>query len=253
VYIPHDNVLAVNDRGSGNLDLYAANSLAHISSITFGRGNGDLRYDAATGRLYLGYDAGHQSGIAIMDSSGRPLAQLPLDSHPAGFVVDASAKCLYVNLPESREIAVFDLAGDKRIATWSLGAESGANFPMALDAARNRLFVATRSPDRLLVLEARTGRIQQTLMAPGDVGNLFYNAGTQELYVSGGTGSIAVYASDKTGWLKDIQNIRTRRGARTSLLDPVTGHYYLAVPAGHGSVAEIRVYVVVAKAHGSAQ
>ncbi|MGH8282219.1 MAG: hypothetical protein ACRESE_00025 [Gammaproteobacteria bacterium] len=252
VYLPHNNVLAVNNGGSGDLNLYAADSLIQISSITFGSRTGGLRYDAATGRLYLGYDAGHQSGIAILDSNGRPLVQLPLGSHPSGFVVDAAAKRLYVNLPDSREIAVFDLSDDKRLATWPLGIESGTNFPMALDAIHGWLFVATRSPDRLLVLEARTGRILQTLMAPGDVGDLFYNAGTQELYASGGVGRIVVYASGKTGRLLESEDIHTLRGARTSLLDPVIGHYYLAVPAGRGSVAEIRVYVVTANEQGNA-
>ncbi len=251
VYLPDNNVLVVNDGGSGDLNFYAADSLTHISSITFGSRTGSLRYDAASGRLYLGYDAGHQSGIAIMDRNGRPLTQLPLNSHPAGFVVDASAKRLYVNLPDSREIAVFNLSNDKRVATWSLGIGSGANFPMALDAAHHCLFVATRSPDRLLVLEAHTGRILQTLLASGDVGDLFYDAGTQELYASGGVGRIAVYTSGKAGRLLESGNIRTRRGARTSLLDAATGPYYLAVPAGHGSVAEIRVYVVTTNEQGN--
>ena len=169
VYLLQNQRLAVSNGASGDLGFYDADTLTPNSTITFGNDADRLFYDAATGRLYLGYGEGHESGIAITNDNGRPLVQLPLDSHPAGLALDAKVKRLYVNLPASHEIAVFDLKSDKRIATWSLGVESGANFPMALDADHNRLFVVTRSPDRLLVLEARAGRLLQTLVAPGDV------------------------------------------------------------------------------------
>ncbi|MGA9852926.1 MAG: hypothetical protein WBR15_08360 [Gammaproteobacteria bacterium] len=251
-YLAQSDRLVVGNRGNGDLDFYDADALTSRNAITFGGDADGLCYDTATGRLYFGYgDGHHKSGIAIMDSDGKPLAQLPLDSHPAGFAVDASAKRLYVNLPASREIAVFDLTSDKRIATWRLGIESGANFPMVLDAAHDRLFVATRAPDRLLVIEMRSGRVLQTLAAPGDVDDLFYNAAIGELYATGGVGKLAVYAGAETGRLSVSEDIRTLRGARASLLDAAAGRYYLAVPAGQDGMAEIRVYVVTAPGKGN--
>lgn len=251
VYLPQSKRLAVSNAGNGDLDFYDADTLMPGGSITFGGDADGLYYDAATKRLYLGYGEGHASGIAIMDSDGRPLTQLSLDNHPAGFTADADAKHLYVNLPASHEIAIFNLMSNKRIATWELGIESGTNFPMALDSAHGRLFIATRDPDELLVLETRSGRVVQTLVAPGDVEGLFYNAASGELYASGGVGRIAVYAEGREGRLRESADIHTARGAGTALLDTATGRYYLAVPARGKRVAEIRVYVVTAPDHGN--
>ena len=242
-YLPASRRIAISNYGSGELDFYDAVSLEPDGSITFGGEAGSLVNDDASGRIYFGYGKGHASGIGIVNGSGRPLMQLPLDSHPAGLVLDADSGRLYVNLPASREIAVFDVTNGRRLATWELGVRSGANHVIALDAAGNRLFVATRSPGRLLVLDARSGRVLQSLLAPGDVGSLSYNAVGRELYAADGVGKVVTYRDSRKARLVESGEIRTARGARTALFDPDSGRYFLAVPARRHGVAEIRVYL----------
>ena len=242
-YLPASRRIAISNYGSGELDFYDAVSLAPDGSITFGGEADSLVSDNASGRIYFGYGKGHAGGIGIVNDDGQPVMQLPLDSHPAGLVLDVDSGRLYVNLPASREIAVFDVTGDRRLATWELGPGSGANHGMALDAAGNRLFVATRSPDRLLVLDARSGHVLQSLAAPGDVGNLAYNPAGHELYAAGGGGKVVTYRDSREARLVESGEIRTARGARTALFDAQSGRYFLAVPARRHGVAEIRVYL----------
>lgn len=241
-YLPRSRHLMVSNSGSGGLGVYKADTLVPIRDITFGGDSSDMCLDSITGRSYIGYGEGHRSGIAVIDGDGHPLAQWSLDSHPQGIAVDGRTRRLYVNLPSRHEIAVFNLATGKRTATWSLGTHTGSNFPLTLDSAHQRLFLATRNPDRLLVVDARSGQVLQTLTAPGDVGDLSYDSANGTLYASGGVGRIAVYLSSGNERLLRTEDIRTVRGAHTATLDAINGHYYLAVPAHRRRPAEIRVY-----------
>lgn len=245
VYLPRSDTVVVSNAGSGELGFYAAGNLAPQGAISFGNSAGDLHYDAEQDRVYLAYGNGADGGIAAVSDDAQPLAQFELESRPAGFMVDRRTGRLYVNLPARRDVAVFDLAESRRVATWNLGAGSGANSAMALDEAAGHLFIVTSAPDRLLVLDLHDGRILQVLPAPANVGNLSYDAVTRELFAASGAGRIAVYAEGSDGSLTQTDEVPTARGAAAACLDAANGRYYLAVPARGGrQVAEIRVYNV---------
>lgn len=242
-YLPARRRIAISNYGDGELELYDADKLTPEGSVTFGGDADGLVSDDSSARIYFGYGKGHTSGIGIVNDDGRPLMQLPLDSHPAGLALDTNSDRLYVNLPASRKIAVFDGASGRRLATWNLNSGSGSNYAMALDAAGDRLFVATRAPDRVLVLDTRSGRVLQSLVTPGDVASLTYNPAGRELYAASGGGKVVAYLDSHDGQLMENGEIRTARGARTALFDQDGGRYFLAVPATRLGVAEIRVYL----------
>jgi len=68
----------------------------------------------------------------------------------------------------------------KVVATWSLG-DLAANFPMALDEDRKRLYVGCRSPARLLVLDTDTGKPVSVLEISKDVDDVFVDATVDDL------------------------------------------------------------------------
>jgi hypothetical protein len=70
-----------------------------------------------------------------------------------------------------------------------------ANFPMALDEQRHRLFVVCRRPAQLLVLNTDTGAVAAQLPAVSDCGDVFYDSASKRLYASGGGGSVSVSSS----------------------------------------------------------
>lgn len=252
VYLPGSDRVAVSNAGSGELGLYAAASLTPDGAINFGGSADGLVYDAGQDRVYLGYGSNTGGGIAVVSAAGQPLQQFSLATRPAGFVVDSKARRLYVNLPARRTVAVFDLTNNQRVATWTLGAGSGRNSAMALDAAAQRLFIASDGPDRILALDTQNGERLQSLPAPADVGSLSFDAVTRELYAAGGLGRLVVYAVAASGELQQTDDIPTARGAGQALLDAAHGRYYLAIPARSRQPAEIRVYNVTAAEPGAA-
>jgi hypothetical protein len=117
---------------------------------------------------------------------------------------------------------------------------------MALDEGDHRLFVGTRSPARLLVLDTETGKPVANLASVGDADDIFYDAKAKRIYVSGGAGAIRVFTQKDPNQYKVLGEVSTAEGARTSLFVPGWRKLYLAVPDYGGQQAEVRIYKVEA-------
>ena len=124
---------------------------------------------------------------------------------------------------------------------WELGGPK-ANYPMALDEAHRRLFVATRQPPKLIVLDTGTGKIVASLDTDGDADDVFHDAARQRVYVICGGGSVMVYDQASPDRYTERARVRTTEGARTGLFSPEAGHLFVAVPHRASPVAEIRVF-----------
>jgi len=244
-YSPETSKLFVGS-DEGKLFIYDGASFDLIASIDFGDDVDNLRYDAAAKRLYVGYGDEKTGAIAIVDAqSNQRLDEFKLGAHPESFQLSASGPEIYVNLPGLKQIAVIN-RGTRAIIRWPLTFES--NFPMALDEADHRLFVATRAPARLAVFDTNSGHLVAALPAVQDSDDLYYDSARKRVYVSGGEGYISVFQQDDADHYKLLTKIKTAIGARTA------GYFgkgkkgfdrlYLAVPARADHGAEIWIYTV---------
>jgi hypothetical protein len=161
VYVSELNKLFVGS-DAGKLYVYDGNSFELLSAIDFGNDVDNVRYDAATKRIYVGFGDAESGAIGEVDATtNKRLDQVfKLGAHPESFQLEKSGPHMYVNLPELKQVADIDRTMGT-IARWPLDAES--NFPMALDKTDRRIFVVTRAPARLVVLDANTGRVIATL------------------------------------------------------------------------------------------
>jgi DNA-binding beta-propeller fold protein YncE len=176
---------------------------------------------------YVGYGDG---AIAVIDPwQFKKVSQVKLDGHPEAFQLESAGSRMFVNVPTARQIAVIDLGKRAVVAKWPVR-EAEANFPMALDEPNHRLFVGCRNPAKLLVLDTATGAVVQSLDCTGDADDLFYDAATRRVYVSGGAGSLSVVQKDDADHYRVIATVPTAEGARTSFFVPQTNQLYVAVP-----------------------
>jgi DNA-binding beta-propeller fold protein YncE len=252
VYLP-DGRVAVTGDSNGAISFYTAATLALSGSLIFGSEAGAACFDPVSNQIYLGYGREQHGGVAVIGADGKPLTQLPTTGYPRGLVVDSLARRLYLGFSASNAIAVFDLTDNKQIADWSLGAGDGATYPLILDGDGKYLFIGGRSGDEIAVLDTRSGKVLQTISAPGDVAAMSFDPQHRELYVPGGIGQLAIYTETAGGLLHEIGRIPTRHGARSGLLDADTGHYYLALPATRAEPAAIQVYLVIDRATDATQ
>jgi hypothetical protein len=102
--------------------------------------------------------------------------------------------------------------------------------------------VGTRSPARLLVLDTETGDTVASLDSSGDTDDIFYDATTRRIYVSGGEGAISVFEQKDPDTYIPVGKVDTAEGARTSLFVPESSTLYLAVPHRGDQQAEVRAF-----------
>ena len=158
--------------------------------------------------------------------------------------MDPKTKKIWVNVPDNHLIAILDGENLKVIDQWKISNLS-SNFPMAYDSVHHRLFVGFRKPSRLVVFDSETGKQIASIPCVGDTDDLFYDADTKRILVSGGSGYIDIFRQDDQDSYSAIAHIPSRKGARTSLWIPSAHEFILAVPRSNTESAELRVYKMV--------
>jgi len=243
-YLPQNQEIFVANGGNGNCYFFNANTFQKVATVKLKSDADDVRYDSAGKKIYVGYGRG---GIAIIDAaSHKQTGDVKLPCHPEGFQIDPKTNLLYLNLPSANLISVVDLKQLKLIRNISENYRSG-NFPMALDSSGKRLFIGYRHPGKLVVMNAKSGHRISVSELTNDSDDLFYDEETKRIYVSCGggyanSGYINIFQSEGGEKCKQIANIPTRNGARTSLLVPQLNLFLLAEPSVYSYDSELVVY-----------
>jgi DNA-binding beta-propeller fold protein YncE len=236
LYLPGPNRLHVANARDGSVLIFDGASLAALKSVPYSEDADNLRYDQATGHVWVGY--GHALGELTAD--GARLADINLPEHPESFQIEQAGPRIFVNLPEAGTVAVVDRKSRKVVETWQTSFRG--NFAMALDEGQHRLFVATRRPARLVILDTDNGRIVASMPTVGDCDDLFVEGRRGRVYVVGGEGAVAVIGTDGADRYRDIGRISTSPGARTGFFSPDLDRLYIAAPKHGSRPAEVREY-----------
>lgn len=239
LYLPEEDRVAVACGGSGELAVFHAGTLDPVAKVKVGADADNVRWDPMTKLVYVGYGEG---GLAIVDAkTWKVVGDVALGGHPESFQFDAKTGRAFVNVPSKREIAVVDLEMRKVVETWPVK-EAESNFPMEIQGADRRLFIACRNPAKLLVLDPSNGRTFDALPLSGDADDVFLDEASGRLFVSCGEGSIDVFERGAKGAYAPAGKVGTAAGARTCLYSPVEEKLFLAVPHRGDQPAQIRVY-----------
>jgi DNA-binding beta-propeller fold protein YncE len=240
-YVPEFEKLIVANDKDGAVHIYDGKTFALIDTIDLKDDADNVRYDTANNQVYVGYGNG---GIAVIDpQTNKRLRSIPLDGHPEAFVLENHGPRIFVNIPSAREVAVVDRKDGKLLAKWNTGVAS-ANFPMALDETRRRLFIGCRSPAQLVVLNSDSGAIVTQIAIPSDCDDIFYDEKRDRLFVICGAGSIAVIDQVDSDNYKANMPMATASGARTGLFVPELNSVFVAVPRLLLRSAEVLRYSV---------
>jgi DNA-binding beta-propeller fold protein YncE len=239
VYIPAQDQVYVSNGGTGIVNVLQPNSLAIVANISLGSDADNMRYDSASGLVYIGYG---QGAVAVLNPAIRVIhGTVQLSGHPEGFQVDFKSGRMFVNVPTSGYIAVASATTFTVTDRWPLSNTTG-NYPMALDPANGRLFVGTRSPAQLMVIDMGTGKTIATLSVPSDPDDIYYDGANGCIYVSSGSGYLTTVKETDPSHYSVVKEIATSTNARTSLLVPEQGLYFVAVPATQDAQAKIIEY-----------
>jgi DNA-binding beta-propeller fold protein YncE len=240
-YIPElDRLFIANDKG-GICKIYDAKSFQMVGELDLKDDADNVRSDQATKKIYVGFGSG---GIAVVNApDAKQISSIKLTAHPEAFELEKNGKRIFVNVPNSRHLAVIDRDKGQVINTWKTDLAFG-NFPMALDEANHRLFVGCRLPSKLVVLNTDSGDIVAKANISGDPDDVFYDGKRRRIYAICGAGKIDVVEQTDANTYKASAKIDTANGARTGLFVPERDTLFVAVPHRGSQQAEIRCYAI---------
>jgi len=240
-YIPElDRIFVANDKG-GVCKIYDGKSFQKISELNFKDDADNVRYDDATKKIYVGFGSG---GIAIVNAAdGKQIGSIKLSAHPEAFELEKNGKRIFVNVPNSRHVAIIDREKGEVVATWKTDLAFG-NFPMALDEANHRLFVGCRLPSKLVVLNTESSNIVAKIDISGDPDEVFYDSKRHCIYAICGAGKIDIIEQTDPDTYRISTKVDTAAGARTGLFVSKHDALFVAVPHRGSQKAEVRAYRV---------
>lgn len=238
VYVPTTDELYVANGGNGSIQVFRGPDLLPAATINLGDDADNLRLDSSRGQVIAGFGNG---ALALIDVvSHRVVTSVPLPGHPEGFQLSKDAQHVYVNVPGKAQIATVDLATHQRGAPWPTG-DLRSNYPMMLDQAADGLWVAFRSPPRLVRFDTQAGKSTASLETCNDSDDVFIDARRHRLYVICGGGQVETW-EDQDARYERIASTATSPGARTGLFVPELDRLYIAAPARVGKPASILVF-----------
>jgi len=240
-FIPELNRLLIANDKDGLCNIYDAKSWRLVGTVDFQDDADNVRYDSSTKQIYVGFGNG---GIGVINAAdGKRVGSIKLAAHPEAFELEKHGRRIFVNVPNAGQVGVIDRDKGEVIATWKPDGAS-ANFPMALDEASHRLFIACRNPAKLVVLNTDSGDTVTTLNIAGDADEVFYDAKRRSLYVICGAGSVDIIEQIDPDHYKLTVKVPTATGARTGLFVAERDDLFIAVPGRGPQSAEIRRYQV---------
>jgi DNA-binding beta-propeller fold protein YncE len=233
-----DRLFVANDKG-GILKIFDGKLFEPLGEVNLKDDADNVRYDEATKKVYVGFGSG---GIGVVSApDGKQIGSIKLSTHPEAFELEKNGKRIFVNVPNSRHVAVIDRDKNEVIAQWQTDMAFG-NFPMALDEANHRLFIGCRFPPRLVVLNTNSGDVVSKTDISGDCDELFYDSNHRRIYAICGAGEIDVIQQTDPNTYKTLAKVDTAKGARTGLFVSEQARLFVAVPHRASQRAEIRVY-----------
>ncbi|MBB5410018.1 DNA-binding beta-propeller fold protein YncE [Paraburkholderia sp. HC6.4b] len=238
LYLPDLNRLIVTDSGAGMTRIVDATSYRVIGSIQLTLGADSMRYDPSRRHMYIvtgGKNAEPKMTQTIVSEvdprTGSHVGDVKFDTDfTEAMAAEQRGHHLFVNVTGKSTLAVVDKATRQVIANWPIhGAE--LNAPMAFDETHRRLFVGTRKPFKLLVLNAANGNTIATFDAPQRTNEVIFDEVNQRIYLAGDD-YLGVIQQKDPGHYEEIARVPTAKGAKTALLVPARHCLYVAVSPG---------------------
>ncbi len=242
--------LFVVDGDLGEVKIYDSASYKPAGSIKLREGADASAYDPSSKYLYVvngGKDAKlANSYISVVDTdAAKTVGEIKVDSNDVeGMAFERSGPRVFVNVRGNSAIEVFDRTNRKLLATWPISEAGKKPTAIALDDAAHRLFVGTRDPGKLVVVDTNSGKVVTSYPASAMVDDMAFDSSRKRIYFAGSE-FLDVFQQSDPDHYDRIAHIPTAFRAKTAILVPELNKYYVAVPHHEKQVAELRVYEVL--------
>lgn len=206
-----------------NVTVFDLKSFKVLGQVATGKNPDWIMYDSFSKKIIT---SNHSGGdITVIDpATDQVVATIPVGGSKLETIVSNGAGKLYANAEDKSEIVEIDIMHYTSLNHWSLAPGEGPTG-LAIDTKTNRLFAAC---DQLLVvMDASNGKIIDKLPTGEGADGAAFDPVTKLIFTSNGSGTVTVIKEISKDQFKVIDNITTKRGARTITLDEKTHKIYL--------------------------
>jgi DNA-binding beta-propeller fold protein YncE len=228
--------------GSGLFNVFDGDSYKIIKTVRFMNDADNVRYSPDARLVYVAHA---DKMLGVIDAQSYDLrADIKLPDTAEGFQKETKRPRMYVNAPGANVVAVVDTDKNEVVSTFPTTTATAA-YPLVLDEANHRIYVACRKKPMVLALDSESGKEIAAAEIAGGVDDLWLDPGRKRLFASCGDGELVVLKVVDADHLETLEKVETPKGARTCLYVPESGRLYLAVPRQEGKQGpEIRIYQV---------
>ena len=167
---------------------------------------------------------GRSHDLSVIDPvTEQVVATITLDGKPETAVSDEAGK-IYVNIEDKNKITVVDITAAKVLSSWSLAPGEGPTG-LAIDVTTKRLFAGCDK--QLIVMDATNGTIVSKLPIGDGCDGVGFDNGLKLVFASCGEGKLSIIKENSASSFSVIDNVPTKRSARTIAVDPATHAVYL--------------------------
>lgn len=205
-----------------NVTVFDMNTNKVLTQIATGQNPDAIFYEPFSRKIIT--CNGRSKNLSIIDPVlNKTIDSVDVGGKPETAVSDGAGK-LYVNIEDKNEIVQVDTKTFKVLNHWSIAPADGPTG-LAIDKITGRLFAGC---DKLLVvMDANTGKVVDTLKIGNGCDGVAFDPALKNVYTSNGEGTITVIHEDKADKFTVVENIETKRSARTIALDKTTHFLYL--------------------------
>ncbi|MDB5775724.1 MAG: hypothetical protein JWP38_1857 [Herbaspirillum sp.] len=233
--MPDKNELFVADAHDAACDVLDATDLHLIKRIPLEAGPDFGVFDPVSRIIYLGNGGkGAQadySYISLISVDRKEVIdRIRVEAATLkGMALDRKANRLYVNMRDKNQIGVIDLKTKSVVQTWTFPGLN-SNAAMGFDEANHRLFIGSRNPGVLFVVDSTNGKLIATFNTVNISDDMTFDAKRHRLIVSGAEG-VDVFRQENPDSYQRIQHVDTL-GGKTSVYVPSLNRFYVVHTKG---------------------
>ena len=220
---------------TNTVTIFDLKTLKTIGTVAVGGQNPDaIFYDTASKRVLV-FNGKTNDATAISAMDGKVVGRIPVGGKPE-FAAGASDGRVFVNIEDKSEIVQIDAEKFSILHHWPL-APCKEPSGLAMDVKNRRLF-AVCDNTMMAAVNADTGKVVATPAIDEDPDAAGFDPETQLAFSSnGGAGNLTVIHEDSPDKYTVIENVPTKKYARTMAIDLKTHNIFLPIAVFEGVTA----------------
>jgi hypothetical protein len=207
---------------SNPIAMFDTKTLAAIKTIDAQGSPDGILFDPYNQRAWV-FSHRAPNATIIDTKDGSIVSTLDLGGAPEQAATDGNGH-MWVDLEDKDQVAAVDTKALKVTATYGLDGKSSGPGGLAFDPKNHILFVSSHNPPAMVILNADTGKVLDSLPIGQGTDGATFNPNTMEAFSSNSDGTLSVIKEQSPTKFVVEQNVATMRGARTLTLDGKTNH-----------------------------